>query len=273
MSLKTKLPVILLFSLLAQFTFGQKYTVHNKKVSYFGLTGGINFSIPKITDNYSVLSSPGSSIDGGFDKKYENLFSNRGAQFSARYSYYLTNSLSIVTGFGYQSYGFKYFTDYAWTDTIGNQVFSREMHHLQKISYLTVPIIAKWDITKGQLKPFVQGGLYLEFRHQAKKVIYYDNTIDGEETENQLSSSPMVSIKDYTRKFNMGLTGGVGVDYHTKYVTFGLESNFSYGFYKIMNDENRYSDLNGFALQYLDVLDQMRLINLNVQLSVSIPIY
>ena len=39
-----------------------------------------------------------------------------------------------------------------------------------------------------------------------------------------------------------------------------------------MNDETRYSDLNGFALQYLDVMDQMRMSNLNVQLSLAVPI-
>ncbi|MFA7273791.1 MAG: outer membrane beta-barrel protein [Crocinitomicaceae bacterium] len=268
MRLNKKIAFIFLLSLLSHLSFGQKYSVHREKKSYLGLTGGMNFSFPKVTDKYAVLTSNNQV----FDKKYDNLFKSSGIQFGIRYSYHFTNSVSIVTGIGYQSVGFKYFTHYSWADTVNQLELNREMHHLQKISYFTLPILARWDLTKGQLKPYVQGGIFLDFRHQAKKVIHYDNTIDGKETENQLSSSAMVSITDYTRKFNLGVMGGIGISYHTKFITFGLESNFRYGFFKIMNDENRYADLNGFALQYLDVLDQMRWRNVNVQLTASIPI-
>jgi|TARA_R110000737_G_scaffold94590_1_gene128409 hypothetical protein len=268
MRLNKKLSYILLFSLLSQYSFGQNYTVHKEGKSYFGLVGGINFSLLKITDRYSVLTSP----EVNTDKDYDKFGKNRGVQFGIRYSYNFSNTISLQTGFGYQTSGFNYFTNYSWADTVNNQNFTREMHHLQKISYFTLPIMARWEMTKGQLKPFVQGGIFMDFRHQAKKVINYDNTIDGEETENQLSSSSLVSITDYTRKFNMGLMGGIGISYNTKFITIGLESNFRYGFYKIMNDEVRYSDINGFSLQYLDVLDQMKLSDLNVQLSVSLAI-
>lgn len=272
MSLNKKLAIILLVSMLSQFTFGQRYYVQKKNSTFFGVTGGFNFSIPQVTDHYSVLSAVGSSDDENYEKKYDKIGKNRGAQFSARVNYNFTNSISALIGFGYQSLGFNYFTHYSWVDTIGKQDFNREMHHLQKISYFTFPIMARWDMTRGQLMPYVQGGLFFDFRHQGKKVIHYDNTIDEKETDNQISTSEMVSITDHTRKFNMGLTGGIGVSYYTKYVTFGVETNFRYGFFKVVNDNNRYADLTGFALQYLDVLDQLRLSSLNVQFTVSIPI-
>ena len=267
-----RLAVILLVSILSQFSFGQDYTVHKQRKSYFGFTAGFNFTFPKVTDHYAVLNAVGSADDENYQKKYDKFGKNRGAQFGIRYHYNFTNSISMLVGFGYQSLGFKYFTHYSWIDTIGNQDFNREMHHLQKISYFTVPLMARWDLTKGQLKPYVQGGIFMDFRHQAKKVIHYDHTIDEEETENQISKSAMVSINDYTRKFNMGLMGGIGINYYAKFATFGVETNFRYGFRKVINDENRYVDLNGFALQYLDVLDQIRLSNLNLQFTVSIPI-
>lgn len=267
MSLTTKLPVFLLVSLLSHFSFGQKYFVNKKKKSYFGLTGGVNLSIPKVIDQYSVLSSTSNP-----EKEYDKLFENRGVQFGVRYSYSFTNAISVLAGFQYQSVGFNYFTNYSWADTVNGQNLDREMHHLQKVSYFSLPIMARWDVTTRQLMPYVQAGIFMDFRHQAKKAINYDNIIDGEVTEAQSASSAEVSIKDYTRKFNMGLTGGIGLRYHSKYVTFGLESNFRYGFFKLVNDDVRYSDLNGFALQYLDVLDQLKLSNLNAQLTVSIPI-
>ncbi|MEJ6799203.1 MAG: outer membrane beta-barrel protein [Crocinitomicaceae bacterium] len=273
MILTKKLSFIVLLSLISYFSLGQKHSVHKKNKSFLGLTGGVNFTLPSITDRYYILTSIETADGELFDKKYDKFFQNGGTQFGIHYSYNFTNSISVIGGFGYQSVGFNYFTDYSWVDTANNHELNREMHHLQKISYFTVPIMVRWDIvTRGQLVPFVQGGVFMNFRHQAKKSINYDNTIDGEETENDLSSSSIVSISDYTRKFNMGLTGGIGLNYYTKYFTVGLESNFRYGFFKIMNDETRYSDLNGFALQYLDVMDQMRMSNLNVQLSLAVPI-
>ncbi len=272
MNLKIRLPLTLLLCFTVHFTFGQKYMVHKKKTSYFGLTAGFNFSAPKVTDRYSILSAIGSADDDNFKKKYDKLGKNTGTQFGVRYAYNFTNSLSFLAGFGYQSLGFKYFTHYSWMDTIGNQNLNREMHHLQKISYLTLPLMLKWEMGNQQLLPYIQGGFFMDFRHQAKKVINYDNTIDEEETENQISSSAMVSITDHIRKFNMGLIGGIGVNYYTKRMTFGIESNFNYGFLKVIDDKNRFSDFTGFALHYLDVMDQLKLSNLNIQLTVSIPI-
>ena len=272
MSLNKKLSLILLVSMLSQFSFGQKYYVEKKKSAYFGVTGGFNFAFTKVTDRYSVLTAVESADDEDFEKKYDKFGKNTGGQFGVRIQYNFTNSISMIMGVGYQSLGFKYFTHYSWVDTLEGQNLDREMHHLQKISYFTVPMMARWDMTRGQLMPYVQGGLFMDFRHRAKKVIHYDNTIDGEETENQITSSAIVPLTDHTRKFNMGLMGGIGVNYHTKFFSFGVETNFRFGFLKVVNDNNRYADLTGFALQYLDVLDQLRISNLNVQFTVSIPI-
>lgn len=265
----TKLTVVLLVSLSSHYSSGQ-FSVQKKRKSYLGLVAGLNYSFPKVTNSYSVLSSIASSENP--DKTYGKFGRNKGAQFGVRYSYNFTNLISVSVGFGYQSVSFNYRTQFSWSDTMGNQAFDREMHHIQKISYFTFPIMARWDLTEGQFKPYLQGGLFMDFRNRATKVINYDNIIDGKETENQTSSSALVSITDNTEKFNIGLIAGVGLSYYTKYVTFGVETNFRYGFMKVVNDQNRYSDDNGFALKYLDVLDQLKLSSLNIELSVSAPI-
>lgn len=272
MSLNTKISIILLICVLAQYSYGQKYTVYKKRKSYAGLTGGMNFTLPQITDNYTVLSSTEDTYDESLEKEYDKLFQNTGIQFGIRYSYNFTNSFSIVAGLNYQSIGFNYFTQYQWIDTLSTHNFTREMHHLQKVSYFSIPVMVKWEAARNQLIPHVQAGVFIDFRHQAKKVIKYDNTIDNKETENQISSSSLVSISDQFKKFNMGLIAGVGISYHTKYASFGLESNFKYGFFKVMDDRERYKDKNGLALKYLDVMDQLKLSNLNVQFVITIPI-
>ncbi|NVK63007.1 MAG: PorT family protein [Flavobacteriales bacterium] len=260
----------LLLSLVSSISFGQ-YTVYKKKKSYLALLGGFNYSIPHVTDRYAVLSAS-SAEDGANEKEYGKLGKNKGVQFGIRYSYNFTNTLSVVAGFGYQTQSFNYRTDYAWADTVSNQSFEREMHHKQQISYFTLPVLGRWDMTHVQFKPYLQAGIFMDFRHQASKIITYDNTIDEEETENQVSSSGWGDITENTRKFNMGVMAGVGVHYYTKYITLGLETNFRYGFLNTINDKTRYADQNGFALEYLDVLDQLKLGALNVQFSVSVPI-
>ena len=272
MNLIAKLSFIVLMSWLSSFSFGQKYYLNKIGKSYFGLTGGINYTLPKVTDSYAVLTSVDGANAGIYEKTYDKFSLNRAAQFGIRYNYNFKHGLSIVADLGYHAQKFGYFTDYSWSDTILKQDFNREMHHLQKVSYFTLPLMARWDFTTAQIMPYVQAGIFMDFRHQAKKVIHYDNTIDGEETENQLSSSAEVSITDDLRKFNMGMTGGVGLQYHTKFASFGLETNFRFGFLKVVNDDLRYSDANGFALQYLDVFDQLRWRNLNAQITVSVPI-
>lgn len=272
MILIKRLSIILLVSLLAQSAFGQRWTVHKKKKSYIGFNAGFNFSAVKITDRYSVLSAVGSSEDEDLQKKYAKFGKNRGAQFGINYTYNFSNSVAMLVGFGYQSLGFNYVTHYAWVDTIGTQSFNREMHHRQKISYFSVPLLARWDLSNRELMPYVQGGVFMDFRHQAKKIIHYDNTIDEKETENEISKSAMVPLTDHTRKFNMGIMAGVGLSYYTKFATFGIETNFKYGLLKVIDDRSRYADYTGFALQYLDVMDQLKLSTLNFQFSVSIPI-
>ena len=197
---------------------------------------------------------------------------NKGKQFGVRYQYNFTNVISVLAGFGYQTVGFNYRTQYSWSDSLQNQSFDREMNHVQQVSYLTLPIMGRWDFTESQFKPYAQAGIFMDFRYQASKVIHYDNTIDGAETANEVSSSALVSITDNTRKFNMGLMGGAGVSYYTKYFTIGVESNFRFGWMKVIEDDTRYSDLNGFALKYLDVQDQLKLRTFNVQLTLSVPV-
>lgn len=272
MRLNNTLIVIFLVSFFSQFSFGQRYSVHKKNISYIGFSAGFNFSLPKVKEHYSILSAEGSSENEDFQKDYDKFGKNKGVQFGINYSYNFTNSLAIIAGFGYQTLGFNYFTNYSWVDSVEQQSLDREMHHLQKVSYFSFPIMMRWDMVKGQFMPYLQGGIFMDFRQQGKKEIIYDNTIDEEETENQTSSSGIAPLTDHIRKFNMGLSGGIGLNYYLKRVTFGIEANFRYGFLKIINDENRYADFTGFALPYLDVMDQLKLSNLNFQFSISVPI-
>lgn len=250
----------------------QQFSVHRKNQMFLGFAGGINLTLPHVTEKYHVLVPTTESAGNGMDKKYGKLFQNIGSQFGLHFTYCLTANFSIVAQPGYRTHQFKYSTSYKWADTVENMNFEREFHHSQKLSYFTLPVLFRWDITTNQFSPFVQAGIFTDFRHQAQKQIGYDYTADGEENESQLNSSTRAPVTDHINKFNLGVVGGAGIAYYTKYVVVGFEAHFRYGFLPVINNRNRYADYTGFTAQYLDVFDQMTLSNLDFQFSVKLPI-
>jgi hypothetical protein len=237
----------------------KKYSVHRKNRIYLGLLGGMNFSATHGVKDYSLLvSTPQSSsaiADG--EKDYQPLFKNK---------------LSVVFEPSFQASSFNYLTAYSWSDTINNSDFAMEMMHQQKLSGINLPLLVRYDFTMSQFSPYVQAGIFTNFNHQAKKTIFYDYTIDGEVDKKTADQTGEAEMTRHMNKADFGLTAGVGFTYFANYFAIGLESNFSYGFRSMVNDGNRYADYTGFSTQYLDVLDQLKLMNLNFQLTVMFPI-
>jgi hypothetical protein len=263
---------VVLFSLngLAQ----KKYTVHRKNKIYIGLLGGMNFSSAHVVKDYSILMTTPQSSSNNADgeKDYQKLFKNKGSQFGLYLSYTFPKNLSVVFEPSYQTSSFNYLTAYSWSDTVNGSDFSTEMMHQQKLSGVNLPLLLRWDFTISQFSPYVQAGIFTNFRLQAKKTIFYDYTIDGEVDKKTADQTGEADLTKHMNKANFGLSAGVGFTYFANYFAISLESNFQYGFRSMVNDQNRYADYTGFSVQYLDVLDQLKLMNLNFQLTVMFPI-
>lgn len=249
-----------------------KYTVHRKNKAYIGLFGGMNFSRTPVVKDYSLLVHTPQSEGGEKEKEYEPLFRNKGSQFGLYFSYNFTKKLSVVFEPSYQNSSFNYLTSYSWTDTVNSSNFAMEMLHQQKMSGVTLPLLARYDFSTSQFSPYVQAGIFASFRHHARKTVFYDYTIDGEVDKKTSDRSGETDLTQHLYKGNFGLVAGAGVTYFTNYFAISLESNFSYGFRSFVNDQDRYSDHTGLSAEYLDVLDQLKFMNLNFQLSIIFPI-
>lgn len=256
------------FSGLAQ----TKYTVHRKHKAYIGLVGGMNFSRTPVVKDYSILVQTPQSGGEEKEKEYEPLFRNKGSQFGLYFSYNVTKKLSIVFEPAYQNSSFNYLTSYAWTDTVNSSNFSMEMMHQQKLSGISLPLLARYDFSVSQFSPYVQAGIFSSLRHHARKTIFYDYTIDADVDKKTSDRSGETDLTQHIYKGNFGLMAGAGVTYFSNYFAISLESNFSYGFRSFVNDQNRYADYTGLSAEYLDVLDQLKFMNLNFQLSIIFPI-
>lgn len=258
--------------LFTQYSFAQTgYTVHRQGKMYLGVLGGMNFSGAIPTKKYSVLmSTPQSS--NTMEKDYQGMGKNKGSQFGLYGSYSFTRKLSVVFEPGFQTGSFNYLTSYSWSDTVNGTNYNIEMMHEQKISAINLPLMARWDFSISQFSPYVQAGIYTSFRHHARQNIFYDNTIDGKVDKEKADQTGEADLTQHINKTNFGVTAGAGFTFFTNYFALSLESNFSYGFRSIVNDKNRYADYTGYSIQYLDVLDQLKLYNLNVQLTMIFPI-
>lgn len=267
-------PKIILFilAILSGYSgFSQNYTVHRDNKTYIGISGGTNFSMPVSVKDYSVLvSTPQSS--GTSEKKYEPLFKNPGSRFGLYFSHSFTKKLSLVFVPAYTTSSFRYLTAYSWNDTVNGSAYAIEMLHRQKISWVSLPLAVRWDFTNGQFSPFIQAGIYANFRHKAGKTIFYDYTIDEQVDTKTADQTGEAELTKHIEKFNFGVSFGAGITYFSNYFALSLESNLRYGFRNIVNDQNRYADYTGFTTQYLDVLDQFKLLNLDIQLSIIFPI-
>lgn len=266
MKQKYTLIFILLFGILSS-SFAQfNKNPYRKGKFYVGLIGGINFTLPEIKERHSILVPAD-------EKEYGELSKNMGNQFGFYFAYGLTPKLSLVFQPNYQSYKLNYMTSYSWTDTINAMNFEQEMKHVQRFSYFTLPIALRWDFTTKRFSPYFQVGFFAEFLHKGNKTIYHDRTIDGEvDIKKANHAASDMGITNHINKFNVGPYAGLGLAYNTPFVTIGIESNFRYGLLDVVNNRNRYSDATGFAAQYLDVLDQFKLANINVQMKVIFPI-
>ncbi|TSJ42465.1 outer membrane beta-barrel protein [Fluviicola chungangensis] len=268
--------LLLLAVLLISFsgTTQTKYTVHRKGRIYLGISGGMNFSAAHVVKDYNLLmitpQSSASNTDS--EKDYQPLFKNKGSQFGLYFSYSFKKNLAIVFQPAYQTCGFDYRTAYSWSDTMNGSDFRMEMMHQQKLSGVNLPLLVRWDFTSSQFSPYVQAGIFANFRHQAKKTIFYDYTIDEEVDKKTADKTGEADLTEHINKANFGLSAGVGFTYFANYFAISLESNFRYGFRSIVNDQNRYADYTGFSVQYLDVMDQLKLMNLDIQLTVMFPI-
>jgi len=248
------------------------HTVHRKNKIYIGLNGGMNFSGAKVVKDYSILVNTPQSSGTNSEKEYEPLFKNPGSQFGLYGTFSFTNKLSIVCQPAYQTNSFNYLTAYSGSDTVNGSDFSMEMLHQQKISSVTLPVGVRYDFTIFQFSPYVQAGVFANFRTKAGKTIFYDYTIDGKVDKESADQTGQTDLTQHINKFNFGISAGAGLTYFLNYFAISLESNFRYGFLPVVNDKNRYADYTGLTMQYLDVPDQIKLYNLDFQLTVMFPI-
>ena len=183
--------------------------VSKKEPSKFtvGIFGGLN--IPKLTDNSNNPLSKGYG-------------SRLGAAFGFTSSYSFNQKFSLRTDLLYSSEGGKRDGMQAFTEAssynpsfpAGTYLYA-DFNTKTILNYLELPVMAKYSFpTKSALKFYVDLGPYLGYLLNAKQVnsgnsyIYYaGNPV----TSSAQSFDSTASVTGSINRFNVGITGGIGM--------------------------------------------------------------
>lgn len=265
--------VLVLFSFLVHTMAQSRKHQYRKDRYFFGVQFGTGFTQPIITERYSLLQATPESANTTYEKQYAHLFQQAGGIYGLHGSFAFTKLFSVITQPCFQTQRYNYLTSYHWADTILGGELYKEMLHRQKISNLRIPILARMDFSARRFSPYVQAGLSMDIAYFASQVIYADNYIDNEVDRKTASPSNIAEMTPHLNKVNVYVVGGAGVTYYREQFAISVSGNVRYGLRSSINDLNRYADYTGFATAYLDVQDQFNLLNLDLLVTVMVPIH
>lgn len=201
---------ILVFTCFCVVLFAQKSPEPTQSKFTLGVLAGIN--IPKLTGNSS------NPLSNGYGSRL-------GAAFGFTSSYSFSRSWGLRTDLLYSSEGGRRNGMQAFTDAssynpnfpAGTYLYAN-FKTQSILNYLELPVLAKYSFPtkKNALKFYVDFGPYFGYLLNAKQVnsgnsyIYYQ---DSPITPGAQSFDTTTSITSSINRFNMGITGGVGVSH------------------------------------------------------------
>lgn len=240
---------------------------------FFGVNMGTGFTQPVIRERFSLMETTPESANENFDKKYGNLFQNSGGIYGLHFSFAFTKLFSVVSQPCFQSQRYSYMNNYHWADTIMGGEIYKEFLHRQKINNIRIPIMARMDFSARRWSPFIQVGLSADIAYFASKQIFSDNYIDNKVDRKTAVSSNVSEFTQHLNRLNVYALGGGGLSYYREQFAMSLSANLRYGLRTTIDPLERYADYTGMAAEYLDVQDKFNLLNLDIMLTLMVPIH
>ncbi len=256
---KQTLLIIFIGILISSNVKSQKFA---RKLS-IGVKAGVNFTIAKSIESYSVFSNSTSGI--AYMKDYEPINKNLGTQFGFIVHYSLTDKLYLSFQASLFNYNFEYFNEYEWS---GTQNYRLHLYFRQNLEYIELPLYVKWEIGKRKIQPYIQGGFYYSLLLKSTK--YVERTESSIFGDFEYETESLGSDNSYITS-NIGTVAGIGVSYSFKRSKIGLEANFRYGFHNLTRKENRAQN-NTLTGKSYDIPDDIKLMNLSINIVYSIAL-
>lgn len=262
---------VFLFLVLCSGTLAQKGHFDRKKQLVIGIKGGVNFTQPTVLKSHSVFSPTLNSNHGATPKKYEPIMKNMAFDGGIFLMYRITNRLSITLEGLYFQYRYSYKNSYVWFDANDGTTFTLEQQQFNRLNYFEIPLMLRYDFTIRKITPFVQGGIFSGFMHSAVTQTvsrqYSSQIAPSEETKN-----PLTQTNDRFAKVHIGAIGGAGVSFFAGKIMLTVGGNVRYSLLPPTGNLHRYNDQASSSSAYLDVPDNLNLLNLELYASIAVPV-
>jgi hypothetical protein len=234
---------------------------------WLGFKAGINLSEPVPIKRYTVMT-PTNYTQAMTNKSYDS-FNKVGGQATLEATFYY-KGFSFSVQPTYRHSRFTYSNQYQWdnpenTDEKLILIYDQE----QKIDYADFPLIIKYDLLKGNLRPYVQAGIYYSMLINANKSVQISGTDYASGGTNQYSNDPViVGVKDLFDNY-WGLMAGLGLNYHVGNVRLVLDASYWKSMSNITQVDNRYG--NDILAGIGDAPDDLDLNNIVISAGVLFP--
>ncbi len=260
-----------LYFVAAHPSLAQKKSFDRSKQLIVGVKGGVNFTHPMVLQSHSVFSPTGSSSNGFAPKTYEPIMKNRGFQGGLFLLYRFTNRISAgIEGLFFQ-YKYTYSNLYTWADSEEGSTFTLEQNHSNRLHYFEIPALVRYDINIRKFTPYIQGGVYTGFL-QSGIAQTRSTQSSGQVFPSSPTLNPPTETNDRFTKVSFGVIGGAGVSYFAGKVMLSLGGNVRYGILPPTGNLYRYNDQASTSTAYLNVPDNINLLNMELYISIGVPI-
>lgn len=229
----------------------------------FGIKGGINTTAAKPNQSFDVFSytiEPANAQEG---KVYNGQFENKGIHVAFIAKYAVMGGFSVGIQPTFASYSYSYENTFTWLDfeSPTNSLFLT-YNHEQTLNYIELPLILRYDVAFGSLKPFVQGGGYYgRLLNALKKVNVTGQDFASGANEEFESTSSTFGITDQYLKSQYGIIAGGGIGFIMGPATIELSVDYRIAMNKSVDDNQRFSD-NMLISGTYDVLDNVAIKNM-----------
>ena len=245
-----------------------------------GIKAGFNLGHADVSEFYAVRTDPTRLTTTRDQKIYDGNFAHQNTQVGLEMQFMLNNNLALSLQPGFYTYGYGYQSLFEWTladdASVGTTL---DLRHSHRLRYLEFPLLARYYVGYGPIRPFVQGGAWIGWLQGAQKDLattLEDNTAGGSEPL-RVQTEETQGIDALYLKRQTGWLAGGGVAFDLGdvpdnsssslgIVRFLLGINYRQGFGNITDPDERFVDRRLLSGAY-DVQDDLSLSNLEISLS------
>ncbi|MGF1638846.1 MAG: outer membrane beta-barrel protein [Cyclobacteriaceae bacterium] len=238
---------------------------------WIAVRGGVNLTSAEVSNQYFVFSNTQAGVEP-HNKQYGS-FNRVGTHFGFQAGFEFLPHLSVHLLPSYSTYLFDYESAFNWASSDNPlQRIQIEDLHTQKLHYIELPLIIRYELLSGKFKPFIQAGGYVGRLLNAVKDVESRNTDFASGAESRIEvNTYSTGIEPYLINTNLGIMGGVGMTYNVGNARIGLEVNYKMGMNNINKPANRFMESPQVSGMY-DVTDDFSIRHLELAFSCLIPL-